>query len=179
MGTSAARQVGYLVATDVRTIEMGFMRDAHPNREALIWECIADTCDAYLSEHPRADKRKVVAILAGASISRPASQDRRIARAFTAVSRCVDGNWERSGSLRDNNALVEFRYRTGRLDDVPVSPRKAGHHGDDLQAAGTAADPRGGRDRHLSRQAVREVDERQDGQHATCPVERRGRQDRL
>jgi len=70
---AAYEAVGPYLGTTLEQFEIGFMRDAHPEREVAIWSNVAAAWHRYHEEHlaglvrPEAEERKIVGALVAIS----------------------------------------------------------------------------------------------------------------
>jgi hypothetical protein len=64
---SLYERIGFHLYPSFEQWELGFMRDAQPQREMFVWEAIAAAYETYLKDHPGCDKEIVATTLAGLS----------------------------------------------------------------------------------------------------------------
>jgi hypothetical protein len=57
--------VGKYINSTYEQWELGFLRDANPDKELAVWQSIATAFTKYCNEHPDCDKKKLVADLVG------------------------------------------------------------------------------------------------------------------
>jgi len=64
---SLHQRIGFHFYPAFEQWELGFMRDAQPQREMFVWEAIAAAYETHLKDHPDCDKEVVATTLAGLS----------------------------------------------------------------------------------------------------------------
>ena len=68
-------QVGHHLYDTYEEWDEGFRRDAQPQSEMFVFECIARAGEAYLFDHPECDKPTVASDLIRVSVSRESEDD--------------------------------------------------------------------------------------------------------